>query len=379
MDETPLIKAGTLTGEQHSKKRAIDKSKHHENRVEHRTRLLKIEHDLSSLCNTMRELLPQLRQLNHNSTSAIFNLSQQLTETLATSQYKPPSHSAAQPYLPPRPLLVAGARRPLESLTRLTAAPSVPSLAASSLSPTKHRLHHDHAHRAFPQELSGTQMDMNAPSAETVERETVHCHCGRLHHSEAECIEHVTAAMVSLLTDVFCRSNPPDTLAPRDPSLSDILLHNTAISSPIACILSSIMRQYDVAHIDTLCGIFFLAYRLLRSRFYHSAGSAVDVPAIIRPTNAQITIKHPQYLDLLPFPALRNYLCHNQDNTGHTADLYMRSLKLTLPPGTSLMLKAERGGVELNPEFESFASDLRNWDIGTPWSDVFPQLQYLLR
>ncbi|PMB63315.1 hypothetical protein BM221_010865 [Beauveria bassiana] len=75
-----------------------------------------------------------------------------------------------------------------------------------------------------------------------------------------------------------------------------------------------------------------------------------DVPAIMRPTQAQITIPHPKCLDFIPFPALRNYLCFNQHKDArHSVDLYLRSMRLVLPPGKTLMIKTERGDVELNP------------------------------
>lgn len=104
-----------------------------------------------------------------------------------------------------------------------------------------------------------------------------------------------------------------------------------------------------------------------------------DVPLIMRPTQAQVTIPHPKCLDFLPFPALRNYLCLNQHTDDrHSVDLYLRSMRLNLPPGQSLMTKTDRGSVELNPEFEVLASDLRNWHLGAPWSDQFPQLRQFL-
>ncbi|PMB63326.1 hypothetical protein BM221_007265 [Beauveria bassiana] len=104
-----------------------------------------------------------------------------------------------------------------------------------------------------------------------------------------------------------------------------------------------------------------------------------DVPAIMRPTQAQITIPHPKCLDFIPFPALRNYLCFNQHKDArHSVDLYLRSMRLVLPPGKTLMIKTERGDVELNPEFEIFASDLRNWSMDSPWWENFPHLRQFL-
>lgn len=104
-----------------------------------------------------------------------------------------------------------------------------------------------------------------------------------------------------------------------------------------------------------------------------------DIPAIMRPTQAQITIPHPKCLDFIPFPALRNYLCLNQHKDAqHSVDVCLRSMWLVLPPGKTLMTKTERDGVEMDPEFEIFASDLRNWSMGSPWRENFPQLRQFL-
>lgn len=104
-----------------------------------------------------------------------------------------------------------------------------------------------------------------------------------------------------------------------------------------------------------------------------------DVPAIMRPTQAQITTPHPKCLNFIPFPALRNYLCLNQHKDARRSlDLYFQSMRLVLPPGKTLMTKTERGGVELNAEFEIFASDLRNWSMDSLWWENFPPLRQFL-
>lgn len=114
-------------------------------------------------------------------------------------------------------------------------------------------------------------------------------------------------------------------------------------------------------------------------RYYPSAESLADVPTIMRPTQAQMTIPHPKCIDFLPFPALRNHLCLNQHiDARHSVDLYLQSLRLNLPPDKGFMSKTERGSVDLHPEFEMLASDLRNWNLGAPWSDHFPHLRQFL-
>lgn len=95
----------------------------------------------------------------------------------------------------------------------------------------------------------------------------------------------------------------------------------------------------------------------------------------LRLTKVQRAYVHPICIDYIPWPAMRDYLClHQYRDTRHSVALYMKSLRLLWPASEPLLLKKTRSEVTLNPNFEAFAGDLRNWRLGSPWADTFPDL-----
>jgi hypothetical protein len=84
-------------------------------------------------------------------------------------------------------------------------------------------------------------------------------------------------------------------------------------------------------------------------------------------------------IDFLPWPGLRDYLCqHKYWDSRHCVKLYMESLCLTCPQGSSLVT-LEGGQVVMSKEFEDIASDLANWSLGAPFSETFPQLMHFVQ
>lgn len=411
-----------LTEEQLIKRRRTDKLKHRENRAENKTRLENIERDVSFLRNNIGELMLQLRQTNlgigtlKQSRATLHSVLRQQNHH-HDHHYHPYQHnylhqnafSFKQPVCPPATESWSWPRGNTASpLTLSQAARSISQVGQAFHNPLYDRIAPQlYVHHIFPQQPLMEPMDF-APQGQLRGHEpaNVKCHCGGLHSVDIQCIERV-----SVITAIeFKNASEPASLqtdsSTRNPSLTDMLLHHSDMSNPLVVILSTILRQYDFSHVDSLCGIFLLAYRLIwvrcseeasmmtesawllitilvslmnQWRYYPSSESLADVPSIMRPTQAQIAIAHPKCIDFLPFPALRNHLCLHQDtDSRHSVDLYLRSMRLTLPPGKSLMCELEHGYVELHPEFEMLASDLRNWDIGLPWSGYFPQLRQFL-
>lgn len=293
MDTKPPPKPRrTLTDEQLGKKRRIDKLKHRENRAENKTRLENIERDVSFLRDTIGDLLLQLRQLNHNP---------------APQQQPPPHHhhqphhrqhhdaaavgpSSASPHHLPLhdhaladQLMCLPKTEPWNSpdtasssasitsssipMTTTTAPPTMAQVGAAFYNPADHlteRLYTQHIFQQEPPFLEA-QLDMEALLADIRgQGPVVECRCGKPHQSEVQCTERITVIMAVEFNNVSNHTSLRAMTAPRDPSLPDMLLHHTEMSNPLAAIISSILRQYEVTHVDTLCGIFLLVYRLLR-------------------------------------------------------------------------------------------------------------------
>ncbi|KAF1732352.1 hypothetical protein CRV24_008545 [Beauveria bassiana] len=371
----------TLTDEQLSNKRRIDKLKHRENRAENKTRLENIERGISLLRHTIDDLVVHFRQLttsdaarhqnhhhhHHQPPSASHDSTQHPLHGLAGQLLRPPSAPKSELWSsssdPTTPLNSAAV--PATTALQVTVAASTAGDQAPPF--YDHLTERLYAQQVIPQQPLEAQIDIEALLAEIRgESLVVECRCGKQHSVDAQCTERIA---VTMAVELGSMASGRGMTAPRTPALTDVLLHHTDASPPLAVILSSILRQYDFTHVNALCGW----------RFYPSSESRADLPAIMRPTQAQITIPHPKCLDFIPFPALRNYLCLNQHKDAqHSVDLCLRSMWLVLPPGKTLMTKTERDGVELDPEFEIFASDLRNWSMGSPWRDKFPQLRQFL-
>lgn len=106
--------------------------------------------------------------------------------------------------------------------------------------------------------------------------------------------------------------------------------------------------------------------------------AAADVPSFMRSTETQQTVVHSLNIDYVPWPKLRDYLCHNLDlEDVHTVKLYMESFEFLWPKEKPLLVRDEGGNVIMHPEFETYAAKLANWRLGSPWRESCPELVHL--
>ncbi|KAH6685889.1 hypothetical protein F5X68DRAFT_241186 [Plectosphaerella plurivora] len=208
-----------------------------------------------------------------------------------------------------------------------------------------------------------------------------HCRCGIQHLNLTECLEYSSLAM--LYEAHVGIAQDPERVPPRlplNPPVANMILLSTE-GNPVVFFASTILRQFVVSDIQTLLGIYLVAYRFLRWRLYPDATSLEGVPEWLRPTAVQEAHVHPLCIDYIPWPALRDYLCLNQDHDRrHSVALYIRSLRLAWPSERPLLqTDLTNGGVILDPAFPDFATDILNWNMGSPWEDEFPQLTGFLR
>ncbi|KAF5121832.1 hypothetical protein E5D57_012302 [Metarhizium anisopliae] len=154
-----------------------------------------------------------------------------------------------------------------------------------------------------------------------------------------------------------------------------MLLHSTN-DSPLTMLIGTTLRQFQARNVETLCGLYLLVYRLLRWRMYPNPDWYHDVPILMRPTEVQNTHLHPVCIDFLPWPALRDYLCQNQNkDSRHSVDLYIRSIKLHWPLEKPLLCTDSGGAVELHPDFEATVCDAQSWTLVSPWAEAFEHLK----
>ncbi|KAJ6441538.1 bZIP transcription factor [Purpureocillium lavendulum] len=357
------------TDAQMAQKRKADRLKHRVNRAESKTRLENIERDVAFLSSSVGDLLSQLR------------IVRRADPAVAASVLGPrPCVSSADGTDP-----MTDAPPPSSSASAATSAAAA-AAAASGLSsssssgadalsnPWFKAMMDTPVSGGFPQFLS-TQASPSSMGSTPPPPAVVECRCGVEHTDRTDCLE-LKSFMILYQAHIALSQDPNFAISiPRNPSLANLMLHSIT-DNPLTMIMGSTLRQFEVQNTETLFGLYFLCYRLLRWRLYPNPESFNDVPDLIRPSRVQNSILHPVSIDYMPWPRLRDFLCLNQNrDSRHSVDLYIRSIQLRWPADKQLLCRSPIGDIQLNPEFESVISDIRYWHLGPPWSDAFPSLR----
>ncbi|KID93482.1 bZIP transcription factor, partial [Metarhizium majus ARSEF 297] len=337
------------TDAQLAQKRQADKVKHRSNRAESKTRLESIERDVSFLRDTISELLVQMRPRPALPEAAVSSLGQ------FSHQY---SHHE-----------------------QLQSSPSENNAPVSQFINTwlEHAGSHQYSTTAAPVPANTFVTPQKSPSISSSpssqQTTLVDCRCGLQHGDQSECLELKSFTVLYESHKALSQSPLFALSIARNPTLPNMLLHSTN-DSPLTMLIGTTLRQFQARNVETLCGLYLLVYRLLRWRMYPNPDWYHDVPILMRPTEVQNTHLHPVCIDFLPWPALRDYLCQNQNkDSRHSVDLYMRSIQLHWPPEKPLLCTDPGGAVELHPDFEATVCDAQSWTLVSPWAEAFEHLK----
>ncbi|KAF4980047.1 hypothetical protein FZEAL_3909 [Fusarium zealandicum] len=330
------------TEAQLSQKRLADRVKHKENRQEHKLRMERMEADIAKIRKNLDNVSTQLRTLP------------QLGVNLVASQQRSLQRPAVS-FLP------GGPPAPGE-VYNVDCMVNAPSFSATRPSGS--------LDRGSDPQMSSARLDQdNAPASATSPLPTlfptpppVDCRFAILYETHA--------------------AFPQDPLharsLPRNPTLPNLSLHSYG-DNAVTYFLTSFLKGFKMASVETLFGVYFFAYRLMRWRLHPDPMTLRDVPSWLLPTEVQNTYPHPVSIDYIPWPDLRDWLCSNQRmESRHSVKIYLESLRLKWPPGLSLMAFDSSGQVSVSPEFETTVCDLSNWELGPPWLDAFPRLVSLI-
>ncbi|KAF4493546.1 Beta-1,4-mannosyl-glyco 4-beta-N-acetylglucosaminyltransferase [Fusarium agapanthi] len=293
------------TEAQMSQKRLADRVKHRENRQEHKQRMERMEADIAQIRKNLDTVSAQLRTLPQ--------LSADLVALQQRSSQKPPGEAYEMDTSVDTPDFPAGRR----------AAPAGAPCSAD---------HHDIPPAEVPEVVSSL---FPAPSH-------VDCRCGVQHHSQADCLEYRSFAILYETHSTFPKDPLHARSLPRNPELPNMTLHSYG-DNAVTCFLTSFLKGFEMASVETLFGVYFFAYRLMRWRLHPDPMTLKDVPPWLLPTDVQNTYPHPVSIDYIPWPDLRDFLCTNpRIKSRHSVKIYLESLQLKWPPGCPLM--AVEGG-----------------------------------
>ncbi|KAL6409147.1 hypothetical protein AUP68_05517 [Ilyonectria robusta] len=337
------------TEAQLNQKRKADRVKHKENRDEHKARMERMEGDIAQIFKNLDDISTQLRAIPQLGASFVASQQRWLQVLIANMSLGGASAAFAVP----------SEALDLELLVRNPAIPMQwsPGSAARNASPRP--LYPD-----IEQPLPAPGPILLPP---VLSSPPVKCWCGVEHFSQSNCLEYHSFTILYETHAAFPHDPHQARSLPRNPSLPNLSLHSHG-DNVVVRFLTSFLKGFTMAGVETLFGVYFFAYRLMR-----------DVPAWLLPTKVQDTCPHPVSIDYIPWPDLRDFLCtHQRLESGHSVKLYLESLRLRWPVGCPLLAVNGEGLVDVSPEFEAAVFDLGNWSLSPEWEDAFPRLVSLV-
>ncbi|KAF7557917.1 hypothetical protein G7Z17_g239 [Cylindrodendrum hubeiense] len=345
------------TEAQMSQKRQSDRIKHKENREEHKLRMERMETDIAQIFKNLDDISAQLRALPQLGAGLVASQQRWLQFLVATLS---PGGSPAP-----------GEAHDIGYLVRNPAFPTqwTPGSLPTTVSPRPFRPDLDHLPPSPGTNLLPVMLSTPPP---------VKCWCGVAHFSQSNCLEYRSFTILYETHAAFPHDPHQARSLPRNPTLPNLTLHSHG-DNVVTCFLTSFLKGFTMTSVETLFGVYFFAFRLMRWRLYPDPTTLQDVPSWLLPTEVQDTCPHPVSIDYIPWPDLRDFLCtHPKVKSRHSAKMYLESLQLRWPIGSPLLAVDSGGQVAISPEFEAAVFDLRNWDLGPPWADAFPRLVSLI-
>ncbi|KAH7153380.1 hypothetical protein EDB81DRAFT_791284 [Dactylonectria macrodidyma] len=345
------------TEAQLNQKRKADRVKHKENREEHKLRMERMEADISQIFKNLDDISAQLRALPQ--LGAGFVASQQRWLQFLISNMGIDASA------------VSGEAHDIGFLVRNPAIPTQwsPGSLARNFSP---RPLHPDIEQPLPAPQT-TLLPAVLPSLPPVK-----CWCGVEHFSQSNCLEYRSFTILYETHVAFPHDPHQARSLPRNPSLPNLTLHSHG-DNVVTCFLTSFLKGFTMTSVETLFGVYFFAYRLMRWRLYPDPITLQHVPSWLLPTKVQDTCPHPVSIDYIPWPDLRDFLCTRpMIESRHSVKLYLESLQLRWPVGCPLLAVNSEGLVDVSPEFEAAVFDLRNWSLSSAWADMFPRLVSLI-
>ncbi|KAK0385898.1 hypothetical protein NLU13_7073 [Sarocladium strictum] len=174
-------------------------------------------------------------------------------------------------------------------------------------------------------------------------------------------------------------------VGPSYPSVTSLLNPaNSSLSHPLSKVFTDILKTFpDLSGIPESVAVLYIMFLFMRWQISPTQENFERLPQWMHPTNEQIAIPHPAWVDHVPFPAMREKLCRNYDPDHyhfHTFFIpFTRTLRLSwlYEPHLTLLTTTEGNRppeTSINPVFEAHLRDLSNWKLGEAFAKTFPAL-----
>ncbi|KHN98237.1 uncharacterized protein MAM_03998 [Metarhizium album ARSEF 1941] len=209
-------------------------------------------------------------------------------------------------------------------------------------------------------------------------------HAQQLKHSEPSCP--LDSLLLNFLTERRQRiaDGVPirEVIGPRYPSVSSLLNpSNSVYSHPLSRVFTDILATFPgISRLPERVASLYVMFHLMRWQISPTRENFERIPECMVPGRPQMEHAHPAWVDLLPFPAMRERLARAWDPRRYDLDNWFipftTSLRVSWPyeETDALLMLPDSDEVVINPVFERHIRNPDNWRLGERFARAFPEL-----
>ncbi|KAI1494641.1 hypothetical protein F5X96DRAFT_615749 [Biscogniauxia mediterranea] len=192
-----------------------------------------------------------------------------------------------------------------------------------------------------------------------------------------------------------------EVLGPRYPSVSSLLNPaRSAYAHPLSKVFTDVLSTFPgLSTLPERIAVLYIMFLAMRWQVDPSAANYDRMPGWIRPTEAQLRVAHPAWVDYIPFPEMRDRLVRAREEDERERqrerqrergigkrDTYLFEDFFIPFTGTvrvgwpyadedALLVAPDGEEVLVNPVFERHVRRLENWTLGPEFHRAFPALE----
>ncbi|KAH7320927.1 hypothetical protein B0I35DRAFT_202680 [Stachybotrys elegans] len=174
-----------------------------------------------------------------------------------------------------------------------------------------------------------------------------------------------------------------ETIGPRYPSVSSLLNPaQSAYSHPLSKFFTDILATFpDISTLPERVAVLYVMFLYMRWQISPTQENFDRLPDWIAPRPIQLTHSHAAWIDMVPFPSMREKLIEtfdvNENVFEHFFVPFTTTLTLNWPYEETdcLLMNPDSDEIVINPVFERHLRRLENWRLGEAFATAFPHLR----
>lgn len=169
-------------------------------------------------------------------------------------------------------------------------------------------------------------------------------------------------------------------VGPAYPSVSSLLNSDESrCSHPLSQVIIDILSNFPyISAIPEQVAVLYIMFLVVRWQIHPSQDNYERLPSWMTPRPSQLFTPHPAWIDLLPWPKMRDKLVSSYSDYAFEDWFisYTSTLSLNWPyePTDCLLSTSANEEMAINPVFERHMMKLENWSLGTAFAQAHPAM-----